>query len=275
MPPLLRNKRRIIAALAAALAVVGCQQANGQGADKADAVTDEAAVRSSLGLFTTLPLYWAETGDVSELITGAGGGENHIRQALEKRYQLALLDTLEPDALAGVDHLLIAQPRPLAPSENVALDDWVRAGGKALILADPMLTRHSRYPLGDKRRPQDVVLLSPILAHWGLELRFDDGQAPGERVEHAFDMDIPVNLSGQLAPKEGGEGAACTLSETGLIARCKIGAGAVTVMADAALLDDAGADHAGHSGHDAPAPEANANARIAVFENLLAGALSF
>lgn len=128
MPPLLRNKRRIIAALAAALAVVGCQQANGQGADKADAVTDEAAVRSSLGLFTTLPLYWAETGDVSELITGAGGGENHIRQALEKRYQLALLDTLEPDALAGVDHLLIAQPRPLAPSENVALDDWVRAG---------------------------------------------------------------------------------------------------------------------------------------------------
>ena len=273
----MRNSRRIIAALAAALVVVGCQQANGQGTDKAEDGAGETAVRPSLGLFTTLPLYWAETGDVSELITGAGDQENHARQALEKRYQLALLDTLEPEVLAGLDRILIAQPRPLAPSENVALDDWVRAGGGALILADPMLTRHSRYPLGDKRRPQDVVLLSPILARWGLELRFDEDQPSGERVERAFDMDIPVHLAGQFVAKAGGANSVCTLSNAGLIARCRVGAGMVTLLADSAVLDEVGGDEPGHSDADADAhaPQGEGDARLAVFGRLLAGALDF
>ncbi len=267
--------------LVAIVAVAGCQQANGQGSGDpakgagAEQAAGEAAVRPSLGLFTTLPLYWRETGDVSELITGAGDEENHARQMLEKRYQLALLDTLEPAALAGLDRVLIAQPRPLAPSENVALDDWVRAGGRAVVLADPMLTRHSRYPLGDKRRPQDVVLLSPILTRWGLELHFNEDQPSGERVEQAFGSDIPVHLAGQFVAKQGGVDSTCTLSETGLVARCRVGAGMVILLADSALLDGVGGDVASHSDGDVHTSQSEGDARLAVFGHLLTGALDF
>ena len=65
---------------------------------------------------------------------------------------------------------MMIQPRPLSPQENVALDNWVAAGGRLLLFADPALTEDSAFAIGDRRRPQDVVLLSPILARWGLEL---------------------------------------------------------------------------------------------------------
>ena len=44
---------------------------------------------------------------------------------------------------------------PLAqPAEDlVALDDWVRGGGRVLLLADPMLEWPSKRPLGDPLRP--------------------------------------------------------------------------------------------------------------------------
>ena len=138
------------------------------------------------------------------------------------------------DAIDGLDRIIMAQPRPLAPSENVALDNWVRGGGRLLIFADPLLTRHSDFALGDRRRPQDVVLLSPILTRWGLELRFDDAQPSEERLISASGNQYPVNLAGQFVATGDGK---CTISEAGLFARCSVGNGRVTLMADAAILD--------------------------------------
>jgi hypothetical protein len=129
----------------------------------------------------------------------------------------------------------------------VALDDWVRAGGRVLLFADPMLTGHSAFALGDRRRPQDVVMLSPILRHWGLELRFDESQPAGEREVEWLGTRVPVNLPGHLAALPQGR---CAIEAGGLAARCRIGAGEVLCIADAALLEN------GTNGDDTPRREA-------------------
>lgn len=184
---------------------------------------------------TSLPLIWGEAQDVGELLQ-AGPASGWVREELERRFALAPLDVLEAEPLAALDHLMLAQPRALSPAENVALDAWVRGGGKLLLFADPMLTRHSRYPIGDRRRPQDVVLLSPILAHWGIELLFDADQPEDEKTVAIEGIAIPVNLGGsfRLVTQSG-----CALAGGGLMARCRIGAGEVLLLADAAVLDDA------------------------------------
>lgn len=190
----------------------------------------------SLGLFSSLPIYWNEPGSVSEALDG--GAERHwVRAALEEDYRLLPLDTLDGEDLRRLDAVIMAQPRPLAPGENVALDDWVRNGGRLLLFADPFLTEHSRYTLGDKRRPQDVVLLSPILRRWGLELTFDEGQTDDERQVAYRSVSVPERLAGRLRLIESGAPALCALAASQLIAECRIGAGQVLVVADAALLE--------------------------------------
>ena len=194
------------------------------------------AQRTPLGLSSTLPIYWQESPDFATLLK-AEGESGWVRQALEARFDLVPLDVLSSEALAPLDDLLLAQPRALSPAENVALDEWVRAGGRLLLFADPMLTSHSQFAIGDPRRPQDVALLSPILARWGLELTFDTAQPLGERIEEAFGMAIPVDLAGawvSFASEAPGE---CAIVASGIAARCRIGKGQVFLLADAALLD--------------------------------------
>ena len=195
-------------------------------------ISEEAAPKHPVGLFSTLPIYWGE-GDMAAILDGSNS-RDWVRDLIEQRFDIEPLDTVESDAIDGLDRIIMAQPRPLAPSENVALDNWGRAGGRLLIFADPLLTRHSDFALGDRRRPQDVVLLSPILTRWGLELRFDDAQPSEERLISASGNQYPVNLAGQFVATGDGK---CTISEAGLFAWCSVGNGRVTLMADAAILD--------------------------------------
>lgn len=217
---------RLLAPLALVCAAYGCKPA-------ADAPPSPATARPALGLMSSLPIYWAESGDVAATLAG-GGRPGWVRGALEEHYALEPLDTLEAPRLAGVDALLLAQPRPLAPAENVALDAWVRKGGRLLLFADPMLTTPSRFPLGDKRRPQDVALLSPILRHWGLELQFDEAQPAGERPADAAGVAVPVALAGRFSLLPG---SGCAIAGE-VLAECRLGKGRVVVLADAALLDE-------------------------------------
>ena len=195
-----------------------------------------------IGLSTSLPIYWAESDDPADMLA-PGGEAPWPRRLIEQRHRLVPLDAMDAaGALARTDVVLLAQPRPLTPAENVALDQWVRAGGIALVFADPALTAESRFPLGDKRRPQDVALLSPILLRWGLRLMFDDSQDPAQRT--VFDPvveGIPVRLAGhlRLADGAGEPGDRCELGPEALVARCRIGSGKAIVVADADLLDTA------------------------------------
>lgn len=245
--------RSLVTILAGALALAACG--------------DSVAPRSGrpIGLYTSLPIVWGESGDIRELLASER----------PRHWALAALSSAGPviplDALADGtgslplprDALLVlAQPRPLGPQENVALDHWVRAGGRVLLFADPMLTAPTGYALGDPRRPQDTVLLSPILSRWGLRLEFDEMQPSGERrVETALGA-IPANLPGRfrvpgnfgengekqgrepftgnsgIKGKAGDAPGTCMLEAEGLIARCRVEKGRVLAVSDASILED-------------------------------------
>jgi hypothetical protein len=187
-----------------------------------------------LGLMGTIPIYWGESGDVGELLAGSSAA-HWARALLEADYQLRPLDTLNDESLAGLDFLMLAQPRALSAAENVALDAWVRGGGRLLLFADPMLTGESRFAIGDRRRPQDVILLSPILGHWGLVLEFDEDRAGGFALVPTPDAPLPVNLPGSLTVRDGE--ADCKLRAADVLAECAVGKGRAVIFADAALLD--------------------------------------
>ncbi|GAA0285012.1 hypothetical protein GCM10009127_28380 [Alteraurantiacibacter aestuarii] len=193
--------------------------------------------RPSLALMGTIPIYWGEADGLGELLDSSGQ-VHWARAQIEDTYRIEPLDYLSAEALAPFRYLLLAQPRALSPEENVALDDWVRAGGSVLLFADPMMTGESRFALGDRRRPQDVALLSPILQRWGLELEFDESQQAGMTWADFSGQPIPVNLPGRLRhlPEVDCHGH----DWSGLAALCRVGAGHALIVADAAILDFAG-----------------------------------
>lgn len=235
----LRSRKVLIGLLLAALlglAAAGFVQNRAGGAATAKA----SGPKTSLALFGTIPIYWGETGGVEDMLSGEA--EPHwSRPVLEQRFELSPIDALDQSSLGEFTQALMAQPRALSPQENVALDEWVRAGGRLLLFADPMLTGHSHFGLGDKRRPQDVTLLSPILARWGLELEFDTQQPSGFRLVAGLGEGLPVNLPGRFTLKEEGDGPQnrCELLADRHIADCSIGKGKAFIVADAAVFDEA------------------------------------
>jgi hypothetical protein len=189
-------------------------------------------------LFTSLPVYWPEAPDIAATLKS---GEQHwARRAIEAQRPLRPLDLLDTATLGRARDLLMIQPRPLSPAENVALDAWVAGGGRLLLFADPALTADSAFPVGDRRRPQDMVLLSPILGRWGLRLEFDEAQPGGEHAVEVGAATLPVNLPGRLAPQPGGRpDASCRTEAAGVAAACRVGRGRVLAIADAALFEPA------------------------------------
>jgi len=178
----------------------------------------QGADRPKLAIITALPLFWAEP--------GAGGMERRdapIVTVLRTRFAVEPLDDPLRLAESGARRLLLAQPRAMTPAQMVALDDWVRGGGQALLLADPALRWPSGLPLGDRRRAPPVSLLGPLLDHWRMPL---SGEIKGEERRHFLPDGALVTLSG-AAPEPGGDA----------ITR-RIGRGAVTMVGDADLIDD-------------------------------------
>jgi hypothetical protein len=237
------NKRAALLAIVALLALM----AGGAVWWLANSQTPDAKLvsvtRARLGLMSTLPIYWGEAAGIEEMLQ-SDSEPPWVRRRLERHYEIVPLDTLEQLQASDLDRLLLAQPRALSGAENVALDEWVRGGGNLLLFADPMLTGDYRFAIGDRRRPQDVILLSPILARWGLGLEYDPGQMASEYMAEAVGTALPVNQAGRflLAPDASDAPGDCTLSGGGLAARCRIGDGQVLLIADAAMLDDAQGD---------------------------------
>lgn len=207
---------------------------------------DGSVERKPLGLFTSLPILWNEASDVAGLLK-PDIKPHWAKAALQTRGDIVALDRLDELPSSGLTRLVIAQPRPLSPEENVALDDWVKGGGRLLLLADPALTAESAFSIADRRRPQAVVLLSPILTRWGLQLEFDDAQTFGERSVKVMDVAVPVNLPGrfQLVKSD-----SCRSWADGLAVSCGIGKGRVIALADAAVLDQQDPDGTRSSAFD-------------------------
>nr|WP_255547999.1 GldG family protein [Erythrobacter ani] len=205
-----------------------------------------------LGLMTSLPLYWPLGAQFGELLSSDAPISDQ-RQALEARFELLPLDTLSPiaglsagepdlDPLEGLERLAVIQPRGLSPADNVALDAWVRGGGRLLLVLDPMLTADHHLPLGDPRRPVDIALIPPVVGRWGLEIDFDEDQ-PVPRKVALGDMQLSVALAGGIRVRDSGADD-CDIMGDAVVARCRIGEGEVTLIADAhAFEGNAEHDH--------------------------------
>lgn len=180
-----------------------------------------AGERPALMLITTLPLIFADEFNLE------GGGSKALA-ALETRYRVVPVGVADAATLEGGSLLLLAHPLA-QPAEALAdLDEWVRRGGRVLLLADPRLEWPSERPLGDKLRPPPAFADTGLLAHWGLRLEGPDPEGPAER-----------RLAGEpvLAVSPGSLSGSCPLGEAGFVARCRVGKGRATVVADADFLN--------------------------------------
>jgi hypothetical protein len=180
-----------------------------------------SAERPPLLLLTSLPLVFGEQFSLQS-------GGSPALTALETRYKVLPISVSDPRELAKGRLLLMAQPSPQAPENLVSLDNWVRSGGRALLLADPMLEWPSSRPLGDPLRPPPMFVDTGLLGHWGLRLDAPDDPGPRTRKLARFDVltDSPGSLTGR-----------CRTESQGLIADCRIGKGRAIIIADSDFLD--------------------------------------
>lgn len=188
---------------------------------------------SAIGLMSSLPLRWQESMRGKTFDLDAESAPAFAR--LTAKQDVRLLDNFEN--LSDIKVLLLAQPRALSGAEHVLLDQWVRDGGRAIILADPALAWESIYPLGDKRRPLFTSLLSPLLNHWGLQLELNMDAEERDVVRTIAGLKIRTQTIGIWSRFKEGTGAAkCTLSDDNVRADCRIGKGRAIMLADADLL---------------------------------------
>ena len=177
--------------------------------------------RSALLLLTSLPLVFGEN------FTLGGGGSPALTR-LEQRYNVKPIALTDGPSLASFRLLLMAHPRAQTAAALVDLDDWVRRGGRVLLLADPALDWPSARPFGDPLRPPPGFADTGLLGHWGVTL-----EAPAERGAAKARLDgraLILSSPGLLASRS------CEIAAAGLVARCAIGRGKATIIADADLL---------------------------------------
>jgi hypothetical protein len=177
--------------------------------------------RPTLLLLTSLPLVFGE--DLSLRQNGSPP-----LSALETRYRVEPISVTDPTELAKGGLLLMAHPLAQPGEDLVALDKWVRSGGRVLLLADPMLEWPSERAPGDPLRPPPMFTDTGLLAHWGLRLDAPDDRGPRNRRLGGYDVTTvsPGELFGS-----------CRIAPDRLVAQCRIGKGRATVVADADLLD--------------------------------------
>ncbi len=191
-----------------------------------------ASQRPVLLLLTSLPLVFGQDFSLDH------NGSPALK-SLEARYRVVPISVTDPAELAKGRLLLMAQPLAQPAEDLVALDRWVRSGGRLMLLADPMLEWPSARPLGDPLRPPAMFMDTGLLAHWGLRLDApeDIGVASGQLGGFTVQTRSPGQLFGR-----------CPISPDRLVAHCVVGRGKATVVADADLLDVA--DLGSAAGHN-------------------------
>ncbi|MCY7271840.1 MAG: GldG family protein [Sphingomonas bacterium] len=198
-------------AAVALLATIGCRA---QPATKVEA-------KPIVHVLTSLPLLLDEG-------FGLGPAKGEAAVFLREHFQLKPIDL--PSQLPPSGVLLVAQPRALPAEELVALDGWVRGGGRLVLLADPMLEWPSERPFGDRLRPPMSFADTGLLAHWGLRLDAPDKRGVSyDRMNGAVAFISPGTLV-----KMGGK---CAIEEGGWKALCQLGKGNATIIADADFLN--------------------------------------
>lgn len=165
------------------------------------------AERPRLALLSSLPLLFGEEFALDSPKPAAIA-------RIEQTYSIIAISVADAASLKGQSLLLMAHPRAQPAEVLVELDFWVRKGGRVVLLADPLLKWESSRALGDPTRPPPDFADTGLLARWGLRLAINEA---GEGSLHAADK-------------------RCTVLEGGMIARCRVGRGTVSVIADADFI---------------------------------------
>ena len=113
----------------------------------------------------------------------------------------------------------------------VELDAWVRNGGRVLLLTDPALQWPSDRPLGDPLALPFAFADTGLLGHWGL--RLDAPSKLESRRVRVGGRTLRTSAPGSLVAMS----ANCTVNTGAIIARCSVGRGKATVIADADFID--------------------------------------
>lgn len=213
-----------LAALALVALVAGALLLTIGGGARSVPATGAPAQKEQLMLLTSLPIVFAERLTLDP-------PPSPVLEALQSRYQVVPINLADAQTLEGNDLLLMAQPQAQPAEVLVELDEWVRRGGRVLLLGDPLLQWPSERPLGDMLRPPLSFADTGLLAHWGLRMRAADSAGPVSRSTDAGE--IRTSAPGALIPTKSN----CEVTAAGLIARCRIGKGEATVIADADFLD--------------------------------------
>jgi len=177
--------------------------------------------RPTLLLLTSLPLMFGEGFSLQD--TGSPA-----MRALGARYRVVPISVTDPTELGKGRLLLMAHPLAQPAEDLVALDEWVRGGGRLLLLADPTLEWPSERSLGDPMRPPPTFADTGLLAHWGLRLEAPD--EPGIAWEKLAGFDIVARSPGRLS-------GSCEIGRDKFVARCRIGKGEAIIVAEADFLD--------------------------------------
>ena len=182
-------------------------------------------------MLTGLPLRWSGGGDIAALIA-EGANDDPALARLAAAGPVSLVDSLADHVPPPGGTLLLAHPRALAPRELVAIDAFVRGGGRAVILADALSGWPVRHPLGDPRNPPVTSLLTPLFDHWGVTLAAApaaEGAALPADVDGARLRLFSAGRFDRLPPQ-------CDAFAGRRIARCPIGEGEAWLVGDADLL---------------------------------------
>ncbi len=192
---------------------------------------------------SALPLFWAE-GD-PQMALSQTEQRAPIIAALDKRFDVQPIDLITAEALMPFRMVMLAQPGALSPRELVSLDEWIRAGGHAIIFADPALEWPSIYGLGDPRRAPLVTLLDPLFTHWNVQLTASALATHQHDAQERSLMDVPVftNTPGRWISQS----KMCEVQDNGFRLSCQIEKGRAILVADADLLDEASRSEDGNS----------------------------
>jgi hypothetical protein len=219
-----KRRRRLAAAVAGALLIVLAVVA-GLFVERQETALPPrpAGERPQLLLLTSLPLLFPEQLELESKPAP-------VLSALRSRYMIAPISVADRASLDRHRLLLMAQPQAQPAEVLVELDGWVRDGGRVLLLADPALEWPSRRPLGSILRPPLAFPDTGLLGHWGLRLDAPDSLGP--KTIQVGGSKIRTASPGILVPT----GSNCSI-ESGFVARCRVGGGEATVIADADFVN--------------------------------------
>ncbi len=189
------------------------------------------AASAPVTMLTGLPLRWSADGGMAAMIA-EGANDDPALQRIEAAGPVRLIDSLidHPPAPGGT--LFLAHPRALAPRELVAVDAFVRGGGRAVILADALSGWPARHPLGDPRNPPVTSLLTPLLDHWGVTL---GAATAGEGKPVAADVEgarLRLFSAGRFERFP----TTCQAYAGRRVVHCRIGRGEAWLIGDADLI---------------------------------------